>query len=131
MLKITKVEVIPRRDRFGIEHRITLEGDTEKLENALKRFASVQQLNTEGGKMEIIFTPEEIITIYGEKPFEDYYDEDLNNEWKAMVMDALGMEEPFRYYSFFDANGRYLGTIGFKQDCENPTPVIPVYKNFG
>jgi len=130
MFKVEKVEVLPRRDKFGIEHRLFLSGDTEALKSLFERFLSAQSFSAEGKHLEIVFNPQEVVRFELEKPLEDYYTDDVHTAWKEMVAEALGMEEPFRYYSFYSLEGRHLGTVGFKQDCENLLPIITVYKNF-
>ena len=130
MLKVDKVEVIPLRDRFGIQHKIYINGGTEFIKNTLKRYSSAQDLTIEGNVLEIKFPSDEGMKFLFEKPLEDYYTEEVHTAWKEMVAEALGMEEPFRYYSFYSPEGEHLGTVGFKQDCENATPIISVYQNF-
>jgi len=130
MLKVKKVEVVPRRDRFGIEHRLTLEGDAGELAEAFRRFSSARHFEAEGNRIELVFDQGTQFSFETPKPLEDYYDQRINEEWKAMVMETLGAEEPFRFYSFFDAEGAHLGTVGYKQDCENLLPVVVVYDKF-
>ncbi len=130
MFKISKVEIVPRRDRFGVEHRLTVEGNVERLKEAFKRYGSAEHFEAEGRNIELRFGPDDIFDFELEKPLDDYYDEDINAEWKSMVMDALGTEEPFRYYSFYTSEGEHIGTVGYKRDCDSFIPVIVVYRNF-
>ena len=130
MFEVKKVEVLPKRDKFGIEHRLYIEGKTDRLRELFEKYASADHFLAEGDRIELAFEPREVFQFKLEKPIEDYYDEEIHSVWKEMVASAMGMEEPFRYYSFYTTDGEHIGTIGFKQDCENFQPVILVYKNF-
>ena len=130
MFKVAKVEVSPLREKFGIQHKIYIEGDTNALKDTFKKFASAQSLNIEDNYLEINFSPERGFKFEFDKPLEDYYTEEIHSAWKDMVASAMGMEEPFRFYSFYTLDGKHLGTVGFKQDCENAIPIILVYQNF-
>ena len=130
MFRVEKVEVVPKRDKFGIQHKLYLSGDTERLRELFGRYSSAESFTAEGNRIELSFTPEEVFLFELEKPLEEYYDENIHSVWKELVASAMGMEEPFRYYSFYTPEGEHLGTVGFKQDCENFLPIILLYRNF-
>ena len=130
MFRVEKVEVVPVRDKFGIQHRIYLTGETERLKDLFGKYSSADSFTAEGNRIELGFTPEEVFVFELDKPLEDYYDENVHSVWKEMVASAMGMEEPFRFFSFYTPEGEHLGTVGYKQDCENFLPIILLYRNF-
>ena len=130
MLKVKKVEVFPNKERFGIVHKLTLEGDTEELKQLFEKQNSAQDLIAEGNTLKLIVSPQRVFEFELDKPIEDYYDYDVQSYWKEMTASAMGMEEPFRYYSFFDESGEHIGTVGYKRDCETFLPLVLLYKNF-
>jgi len=129
MFKITKVEVIPRRERFGIQHKLTVAGDIKNLRSAFSKNSSANSFSVEGNTLRLNLGGEEFL-FSAEKDIEEYYTDEVNEVWKRMVMEAMGMEEPYRFYSFYDEAGKHIGTVGYKQDCENPQPIILIYRNF-
>ena len=130
MFEIKEIKVIPNREKFGIEHHIYLKGDIDRLKKLFERYASAQDFTAEGRRIEITFSPQEVVSFELRKPLEDYYDEDIHTAWKEMVASAMGIEEPFRYFSFYGENGEHIGTVGFKQDCESLIPIILLYRSF-
>ena len=90
----------------------------------------MEDFSVEANQIRLAFSPNNVFVLDLNQDLEDFYDEDVHNAWKEMVASAMGMEEPFRYYSFYGENGEHLGTIGYKQDCENLIPIVVVYKNF-
>ncbi len=130
MFRIKKVEVKPISEKFGLEHKLYITGDTKELEECFNKYASAQNFNAEGKKIKLEFSPSEVFEFFLDKPLEEYYGEDIHQKWREMVSMAMGTEEPFRFYSFYTEDGRHIGTVGFKQDCENFTPVILIYKIF-
>ena len=130
MFKVEKVEVSPKRDKFGIEHKLYISGDTQELKNSFERFSSAENFQAEGKKIKLSFNKEKTFSFELDKPLEDYYNEEIHTTWKEMVASAMGTEEPFRFYSFYTTEGEHLGTVAFKQDCETFLPIILVYKDF-
>jgi hypothetical protein len=135
MVRIKEVKVNPLEEKFGIQHRLVLSEETpsevlENLINSFQRFSSAQDFQAEGKNINLSFDGKKTFTFELEKDIEDYYTDEVHEAWKRMVSDAMGTEEPFRYYSFYTPDGEHIGTVGFKQDCENFYPVIVIYKNF-
>ena len=130
MFEVKRVEVKPVPERFGVEHRLYISGDTERLKKNFERYASAQNFSAEGNRIRLEFSPSEVFEFVLEKPLEDYYGEEIHQKWKEMVSMAMGTEEPFRFYTFYTDGGERIGTVGFKQDCENSIPIILIYKNF-
>ncbi|HIP86235.1 MAG TPA: hypothetical protein EYH18_01175 [Aquifex sp.] len=130
MFKVEKVEVKPNPEKFGLEHKLYIKGDIKKLEESFKKYASAQNFSAEGKKIELEFSPSEVFEFLLEKPLEEYYEQEIHQKWKEMVSMAMGMEEPFRFYSFYTESGKHIGTVGFKPDCDNFTPVILIYNTF-
>jgi hypothetical protein len=131
MLKVKKVEVVPNREKFGIEHRLTVEGEKlENLKRAFERFSSAESFNVGENLIELIFDENNRFGFGLEQPLEEFYTDEVHHTWKTMVAEAMGMEEPFRFYSFYTPKGEHIGTVAFKQDCENFYPIILIYKNF-
>jgi len=131
MVKVKKVEVIPSKERFGIVHKLFLEDENlQPLKEAFNKFSSAQSFEAEGNRIELVFNNQNRFLFELERPLEDFYNDEVHQVWKSMVADAMGMEEPFRFYSFYTSEGEHLGTIAFKQDCETFHPIILVYKKF-
>lgn len=133
MIKIKKVEVVPLKEKFGIQHKLFLEnnGNLKKLKELFEKFASAKEFDVKDNLIKLVFSSNnDSFTFDLNQKLEDFYDENIHREWKEMVASAMGMEEPFRYYSFYTEDGEHIGTIGYKHDCENLIPVIVVYKNF-
>jgi len=130
MYKIKTVRVLPRRDKFGIEHLLVLEGNTERLKKAFQSHNSASEFAVEDDRLKIAFSDREKFEFKLDKPLDDYYDDEINEVWKQMVMETLGMEEPYRFFTFLDTDGNRLGTVGFKQDCQNPQPIVIIYRQF-
>jgi len=132
VIKVKKVEVKPLPEKFGIQHKLYLENDKnlQKLKENFEKYQSMEDFSVEANQIRLAFSPNNVFVLDLNQDLEDFYDEDVHNAWKEMVASAMGMEEPFRYYSFYGENGEHLGTIGYKQDCENLIPIVVVYKNF-
>ncbi len=132
MIKVKKVEVKPLPEKFGIQHKLYLENDEnlQKLKENFEKYQSMEDFSVEANQIRLVFSPNNVFVFDLNQNLEDFYDENVHNAWKEMVASAMGMEEPFRYYSFYGENGEHLGTIGYKQDCENLIPIVVVYKNF-
>ena len=132
MIKVKKVEVKPLPEKFGIQHKLYLENDEnlQKLKENFEKYQSMEDFSVEANQIRLVFSPNNVFVLDLNQNLEDFYDENVHNAWKEMVASAMGMEEPFRYYSFYGENGEHLGTIGYKQDCENLIPIVVVYKNF-
>jgi len=132
VIKVKKVEVKPLPEKFGIQHKLYLENDEnlQKLKENFEKYQSMEDFSVEANQIRLVFSPNNVFILNLTQNLEDFYDENVHNAWKEMVASAMGMEEPFRYYSFYGENGEHLGTIGYKQDCENLIPIVVVYKNF-
>jgi len=132
VIKVKKVEVKPLPEKFGIQHKLYLENDEnlQKLKENFEKYQSMEDFSVEANQIRLVFSPNNVFVLDLNQNLEDFYDENVHNAWKEMVASAMGMEEPFRYYSFYGENGEHLGTIGYKQDCENLIPIVVVYKNF-
>jgi len=132
VIKVKKVEVKPLPEKFGIQHKLYLENDEnlQKLKENFEKYQSMEDFSVEANQIRLVFSPNNVFVFDLNQNLEDFYDENVHNAWKEMVAAAMGMEEPFRYYSFYGENGEHLGTIGYKQDCENLIPIVVVYKNF-
>jgi len=130
MFKVRKVEVFPHYERFGIVHKIEIEGDVEDLRKHFEGKNSAEDLISEGNILKLVISPEDVFQFLFEKPVEEYYDYTIQNYWKEMTASAMGMEEPFRYYSFFDTKGEHIGTVAYKRDCDTFLPLVLLYKNF-
>jgi len=114
-----------------VVHRLVVEGEELlRLEEAFSRFSTLEGFEVEGTEIGLDFGKGLKFRVKLEKPLEDYYTDEVREEWKAMVAEALGTEEPFRYYSFYDEAGKHLGTVGYKRDCDTFLPVLLAYKNF-
>jgi len=125
------VDVIPKREKFGIEHLLTVEGeDLNQLKRAFEKFSSAEGLNITDNLLELVFNERNIFRFELEKPLEEFYNDEIHTAWKEMVAQAMGTEEPFRFYSFITPEGERIGTVAFKQDCENFYPIILIYKKF-
>jgi tRNA splicing ligase len=133
VVKVKRVEVVPLKEKFGIQHKLYLEKDEnlKKLKEFFENFASAEEFEAKENLIRLVFSPNNgVFTFDLNQNIEDFYDENIHREWKEMVASAMGIEEPFRYYSFYTENGEHIGTVGYKQDCENPMPVIVLYKDF-
>ena len=131
MIKIKKVEVYPSKEKFGIVHKLVVGGENlNQLKESFNKFSSAKSFEADNNTINLVFNDQNRFQFELEKPLEDYYTDEVHQAWKAMVADALGMEEPFRYYSFFTEEGEHLGTVGFKQDCDSFYPIIVIYKKF-
>ncbi len=131
MFRVKKVEVYPSKEKFGIVHKLVVEGENiEALKESFQQFSSAQSFETEDNSISLEFDNQNRFKFELEKPLEEFYNEEVHQAWKSMVADALGMEEPFRFYSFYTESGEHLGTVAFKQDCETFHPIILIYKKF-
>jgi len=131
MLKIRKVEVFARPERFGIEHSITLEDtpDAEKLK---------KDLGTQSGIKNFTLTQKGIKFSVGENDYEmafpsaldDLYTPEVNEAWQSMVANAVGCEEPYRFFVFKDASGNFIGAISYRHDYESNAPIVTLLKRW-
>ncbi len=131
MIKVKKVEVKPSKEKFGIVHILTVaDKDTLPLREAFRKYASAEEFEVEDKTIRLNFGSGREFVFNLEKPLEDFYDDEVHQSWKTMVADAMGTEEPFRFYSFVSEKGEHIGTVAYKQDCDTFVPVILVYKDF-
>ncbi len=127
--RVKRVEVVPKRERFGIEHKLFLEGKTRHLKELFGRYPSAE-FEVRGNSLRLRFSRSEEFLFILERTLEDYYGENINEFWRSLIVQALGTEEPFRFFSFYTESGEYLGTVGVKRDYESGTPVVVVYDKF-